>query len=171
MKTFARTALLAALVAVLMLSAGCGLIAEKATEATVEKATGVDVDTKGDSVTITGEDGTQFTSDADKLPEDFPGEVPIYEDAKVFSSMSTGEEGKKAFVVAFDSADGAEAVYQWYQDELKAKGWTITFSAEQEGGGMIGATKGDLSVALGLGESSTDGMKTTFTLTVGPAQQ
>ena len=70
------------LVLALAMSAGCAQIAEKAARGAVEKATGVKVDEKNDSVTVTGKDGEKvsFTgNEENQLPKDLPADFPVYD--------------------------------------------------------------------------------------------
>ena len=149
-----RTLLVVCLMSLAISVAGCQAVEDKIAEETSEKlvegATGVDVETSEDEVTITGEDGKSITSSqSGELPEDFPTDVPVYE-GDIESSLFT--EGN--FTVAIKTADSAEDVYAWCLDEVKAGGWEVKSEFKAEGGGMIAAEKDGNMVQYTL--SSTD---------------
>lgn len=143
---------------------GCQSIGDKVAEKAVESATGLKVDQEGDSVTITGEDGSQLTAGGSELPEGFPDDVAIYGDSPLASSLKSEE----SYTVSFETADEWTEVWQWYLDDAKAQGWEIKNELKMEDGGMITGLKDTRQLQVSIGASSTEGMKTFVTLFVGP---
>lgn len=143
MKSPGRLFLLLCVAALAVGMVGCqsvgDKIAEEAGERIVEGATGVDVEADGEDVTITGEDGSSFTSSASgELPEDWPEDVPVY-DGNITSSMVT--EGK--FTLAVEAEDPPVDVFEWSLEQIKDEGWTVTTEFKAENGGTIAAEKDD----------------------------
>jgi len=79
---------------------GCGQAAEQAAEEAAEQAIeaqgggDVEIDADGESFSVEGEDGSEFSVGSDELPDDFPAEVPIPEGGTVESSSSVQTDGK-----------------------------------------------------------------------------
>ncbi len=136
-----------------MMAAGCGKAEQAVTEKNVEKAIednakaegqDVDVDIKGDSMTIKSKDDegndVTVTQDGDNvvattkdgkfqsfgneggaLPEGFPDDIPFYTGAKVMTASAITEE--ELFTVQAIAPASVDAVVEYYKKELKAKGW------------------------------------------------
>jgi hypothetical protein len=136
---------------------GCGALIKSA----AEQATGVKVDQSGDGVTVTGPDGqTVTTGESAELPDGFPTDVPLYE-GKIVSSVKTGN----GFLVSLETPDEAKAIYDWYQTEVEAEGWTKTTEMSTPEGGLIAAEKAGSTLAVNVGYSASD-KKSTIILTV-----
>jgi hypothetical protein len=149
------------------LVAGCQSAAEKATEAMVEGATGVSVDEDGDKVTIEGEDGSVEIQSGQDLPEDFPGDAPVY-DADIESSGRIGVEGTTSWTVTQTTGDSFEDVTAYFAEELASSGWTESGNTQSESDGskvaFIGASKGTLQFALTVQQD--EGSDTDIAITV-----
>jgi len=162
-RTLARIAVSLFVVGLVLSVAGCQSIAEKATEAAVEKATGVQVDKDGEQITIKGEDGAELTASSDgELPDGFPSDVPVFE-GKVVSSI----KAEKGFSVTIEAEAGVMDVFDFYKDKLPAEGWNIVSEMKVEDGGAIVAEKGDQSVQVTVGVDSGDANKATISLFTG----
>lgn len=145
---------------------GCQSAAEKATKG----ATGVEVDTDDNKVTVTGEDGEQVEiQSGDELPDEFPDDVPMYDDAKIMASNKYSAEGKTTFTVAYEVSADVKDVFDWYKEELQKDDWKIEgeslVTAQDQSTGAMGATKGErqANVAVTAGD---DDSKTTVSVTV-----
>lgn len=124
-------------------------VAEKGVESVLSRVTNsdVDLDTKNNSVTIQTGNGTT-TIGSQKLPSDFPTDIPVYPDATIIGSV-TGSTAEGIFV-SMNTTDSSDKVKAYYDAKLVENGWT------KEEGAMLGtivnisATKGDkrLSVVL-----------------------
>jgi len=143
---------------------GCQSIAEKATETAIEDATGVKVDQDGDSVTITGEDGSSITaSEGGELPEGFPEDAPVY-DGVITTSLVSEEN----FTIGVETDDEWTTVWDWYVSELESEGWTKTTELKLEDSGMLSGEKGDRLIQLTIGPASSDDAATLITTFTGP---
>jgi hypothetical protein len=150
-----RVLLVIALGCVLVLSLGCGKVAEKA----AESATGVKVDKQGDKVTVTGKEGEIVAIEAGKLPEGMPEDFPIYEGEVKVGNKSESSDGTM-FQVMIVTGDDAKTVADWYEEELKAKGWTIENRVDTSAGNQVmsavSAKKGEDQATISAVEKSED---------------
>ena len=128
---FTAVLLAIALVMMALLTGGCESIAKKA----VEDATGVSVDESGDSVTITGDDGSsmEINSEEGKLASDFPTEVPLY-DGEIRDSAGFKTDTGSTFTATVGTEDSLDDVKAFYEDELAKDGWKIVYSADSSSG-------------------------------------
>ncbi len=173
MKRRVLTAVVVACLAALAISAtGCQLIAQKATEGAIKNATGGAVDVKGDSVTITGKDGSAATVSGDtKIPADFPSEVPMRDDGTVKAVITNQTANGKSYMINIRFKVPQTELLDWYKTELEKGGWTITSTVATGDGGMVAADKGALSVNVVTGSDSSDGYTSSITLQVGPSNK
>ncbi len=109
----------------------------------------------GDSVEVTvhGGAGEEVHLAADDqgvpLPADFPKDVPVYPGATITAS-TTVPEGMN---LVLNTADRASKVAAFYQQELKAKGWTIETTMNIPTGNMVAARKGDRTTTAMVGRN------------------
>jgi len=159
-----KLTIIGVVVAVLLIGGVVNRMAGKsAAERAIEAATGgsVDIDGDGDDVTIKTADGT-YTG-GNKMPDDFPSDVPVYPDADVQGSYSLNGASGQGFTVGLSSDDPLADVIAWYKREVAAKGWTIVADANYNGSLVLSATKD----ARGLNVSvSEDDGKVTIGLVV-----
>lgn len=162
-RLFAAAILAVALVAL----TGCQMIAERAAQTALEKTTGVKVESSGDGVTVKTPGGEVSTSDAAKLPDDFPSTVPMYGNLKLGTVMTTGSAPSKSYIVSGTTTDDAKDVWTWWKKALEDGGWKITSSMEVgDSVGGLNATKDDLGVNLAIGHGADN--VTQISLTVAP---
>lgn len=161
MKTSIVRITLLLLIAVLAVAVvGCQSIAEQATEAAVEQATGVKIDKSGDEVTIQGEDGSEVTaSSGGELPDGFPADVPVYE-GNIIASVKAPE----GYSVTIEAASDVATVFDWYKTELDSQGWEIKSEVKVQDGGALSAEKGTQQLQVTFGADSGDATKSTISL-------
>jgi hypothetical protein len=148
---------------------GCQNMAEKATEAAVEKATGVDVEKNGDSVTVKTDEGEATVSSDAKLPDDFPQDVPIYENATIETAITNKVDAGTSYLIGMKSDDDAGEVYAWYKQAFEDEGWTILSSMEVgDSVGGLAAEKDTRTSNLSIGYGAEK--KAEISLTVAPKQ-
>jgi hypothetical protein len=84
----------------------------------------------GEKVKI-GKDGTSITvggvTFGEQLPKDYPSDLPVYSKAKVVSYLG-GPKGEGSTATFSTEAD-IEEIADFYQRELKKKGWSTEFSS------------------------------------------
>jgi hypothetical protein len=131
-----------------LLALGCG---EKTT---VSTPTGdVKVTKKGDAITfeVKGKDEKTNVAIAGSdtgvaLPEKFPSDVPVMPGAIVKVAMTTGEGMSVQFSVKASQPDAVK----FYEENLKAKGWTIEATMNSAGSSMMSAKKGKRECVLNV---------------------
>ncbi len=137
-----------------------GGAAERAAERAIERAGGgnADVDLRGDTATYKSDEGSVTVGENVSLPNDWPSDVPVVRDAKIYYAMSsnptTGGSGMGAM---FGTTQSVSDVIGYYKNELPKQGWTIEGEFNVAGASMISATKGDrsLSVSIASGDDET----------------
>jgi hypothetical protein len=176
MRRFTTLALVLALVLAAVALSGCGAIAQKATEAAVEKTTGVKVDTNSGTITTTDKDGNQSTlSTAEgSYPDGFPSDFPQYPGGTVDSGLKSTTDGQDAFTVIVTTPDAAKDVYDWYTAELEKGGWKIDQSMDGTNSdpafASISVSKGDQKGGVTISRD-TDKNITSIMIGLGPNKQ
>jgi hypothetical protein len=159
----------------LLLAAGLAACSpESIIENAIEDKTGVRVDDEGDSVTITGDDGsvTEFNeaddgwvtitgsdgsvyTQGEGIPADFPSAVPLIDMPTTFGVSSVDAEGVQVFMLTMESAKGCDGVFDDVVSRLADKGYTeeqsSTVMESSDGywalGSWVGAYKVTVSVS------------------------
>jgi len=152
---------------------GCKKMREKIQEKALEKA-GVEKvegdDAEHQNFTFKGKDGKTFTvGTAQKLPDGFPTDVPIYPDAKVFASAGGAGQGDATFSVTLSTEDAPDQVVAFYKSKIPAGGETMSM------GNMFAYDDGNkhaITVMVNENQPDAPGLgKTVIQLTVGPASE
>ncbi len=93
-----------------------------------------------DDVTVTTDQGTWSTSD--KLPNDFPADVPVYPGSTVQGSLAAGQDtSSEGHYVGLQTADSVDDVAKWYKGEIAKQGWKIQADATVNGTSVLSAEK------------------------------
>jgi len=142
---------LAALSIVVVIGLTATACAKTVAEKIIEKQTGgkvkIGTGKNSGSVEIKGKDGTVRIGE-NKVPADFPKDVPIYKGAQVKGSMSSTANGKKTFIVTLTTDDALKDAADYYKKELTSGGWT-------EKSAMTGGERGSQFAALGYEKGET----------------
>ena len=160
------------------LVSGCDTIQEKLTkkvtesaiEHVIEQKTGgdVEIDSSSGSVTVKSDKGTvAFNSAGNKVPEDWPSDVPVYPGSKVTMSMSSVGQ----HVLTLETTDTPEQAVAFYKSKLSALKQEATMATEQQ---TMLAYKDDTGrrVQLSIGkDKGGTGDKTTIALIIHPAKK
>jgi len=106
----------------------------------------------GNPVRFTGqnEEGQQFQASIGEnaeVPADFPSDVPTYEGARPMAAMSAAGEGT---VVTFQSADGQQQIYEFYQSALADQGWSVDSEKEFGGQRSLDASKDSRKLSVSI---------------------
>jgi len=146
--------------------AGCGGSAdEEAAEKRIEAATGgeAEVDVSEGSMEVKGrtDEGEYSMRAGEKteIPEDFPGDVFIYQPSEASMSMKV-PEGQS---LTLTTPDDRAKVMETYKEKMEANGWSEEGSMNMGGQMMLVYKKGGRVANVSTVE--TDG-KTQITLTV-----
>lgn len=89
-------------------------LAHKAEESAVEAASGGDVKVSSGGVTVTTDKGTVAMDN--KLPADWPADLPAYPGATIKAAMST-PQGKS---LVMETTDGPDKVHDFYKGKMSS---------------------------------------------------
>ncbi len=134
----------------------------------IESKTGVktnlsDIE-KGKMTFTDNKTGQTVTVGSQKLPEDFPKEFPIYNNAKVVGSVSGMDEGKSGFLVTFTTTDSMEKVTSFYKNALTANGYTTSASFNTDKMQTWAVKKATMEGSVSI---TADDSQTTILVTLG----
>lgn len=119
---------------------------------------------KGNMTFTDSKTGQTVTVGAQKLPEDFPKDFPVYSDAKVAGSVSGAQEGKSGYLVTFTTSDSLEKVISFYKNALAANGYTTAASFNTEQMQTWTVKKGTMEGSVSI---TADDSQTTILVTLG----
>jgi hypothetical protein len=148
--------------AVVLLAAGCGLgdtagkkVGESIVENAIESQTGgkADISSEDRNVSIKTKEGeTRYSSGGEvKLPENFPKEMIIADDAKIIISNSS--EGGSS--VAYTSETDPQSLFDKYKNELPGKGWKQETIMDIGSAKMAIFSKENLNVNISIGDNNS----------------
>ena len=179
-----RSIVAAVAVGVVLTSAGCGKVSEKASEKIAEKAIeagsggNANVDIDGDGVVIETEEGTYradgegnvrietedgtYTAGTGDLPEGWPDEIPLPDDLEIVSSSRMGDEAQILLsVVGTTRLSPADAV------DLALGGlesWEVVGNYDMGSDGLVNKSvqlsDGDRSLSISAGHNEGDDVST-----------
>lgn len=133
--------------------------------------TGGDIKMNIDGSTTYSNDEAKVTVGGNKLPDNWPQDVPKYPNAAiVYSGSSNPETGEEGAAIAFTTSDKIAVVADFYKKELASNGWKIEQTANIGPSTVISAKKDTRT----LGVSIVDGGNGQVSVTVGigvPKQQ
>ncbi len=94
------------------------------------------------SMTFTGKKGEKVTLDVNsgKLPDDYPGDVPVYKAARIVLAQSVSENNGRNLVM--ETADTGDKIAAFYKSGLEGSGWKVEGTVAMGDLNMITATKG-----------------------------
>ena len=130
---------------------------------------GVDVDRNLDGSTTYESGYGKVTTSQNKLPSDWPSDVPTYRNAQISQSGSVDTQivGTEATsMVILNSPDNSQIVSDFYKAELVSKGWTINAGMSREGN--VFAVKENRMVSVGISSLKTGGSMITMSTGIIP---
>ena len=136
--TVMRTLLVVPLIAIGL--TGCGGAQEGASEQLVEQTVGGDVDIElgddGQVASVETEDGSVEMSASGEVPEEWPDDVPLFEDGVVSNSQVATTDDVTIVSIDYLTDADAESAYDAMVAAYKAAGFTTTLSDvfDDEGG-------------------------------------
>ncbi|MBU6243652.1 MAG: hypothetical protein KGP12_00405 [Actinomycetales bacterium] len=137
--------------------AGCGQIAESATEKLMEQAAGgsVNVDIQGDGVTVEGSEGAMSIGGSVDLPDNWPAEVPTYGDGTLV--MVSVDKGSGSATAMWNTDQSVEDAAAAVKSMVEAAGYSVESESNMADVSMFGATGNGyrLDVSVGGQEGST----------------
>ncbi len=169
MTVHSRHLLVVSLLAALPMLGACDKIAQKATEAAIEHATGAKVDKDGNAVTIKTDKGEMKVSTAEEggsiaLPADFPSDVFLPSERKVGSVLNVGN----ALMVNLTTSDSMNAVFAATQKAMADGGWKQEMAMQSTDGSSLAYTKDKRQVNYHI--STEEGTGTTLMVQTGATE-
>lgn len=145
---------------------GRGNNASKLAESIIENSTGnkVDVDSESGDYTIKSGDGTYELTSSGELPDNFPSDVPLYDDQDITGSYRSSSEGVSSWSVTAETEDSVAKVGDFFDDEFSS--WDNQGEFSASGTTTTVYKKGNLSATVSVGESSQGGGKTSISYLV-----
>ena len=143
--TVMRTLLVVPLIAIGL--TGCGGAQEGASEQLVEQTVGGDVDIElgddGQVASVETEDGSVEMSASGEVPEEWPDDVPLFEDGVVSNSQVATTDDVTIVSIDYVTEAGAESAYDAMVAAYKAAGFTSTLSDVFDGKGGLATYIGE----------------------------
>jgi len=118
-------------------------------------------------ITIPGDGGDVKITAGGDLPDEFPDDFPIYEDAKLTGSLSGEQEGQAGFSVSWETDASPEDVTDFYKEALGKDPWKTSGVITSGEDTMITFTRADNEDVGGLVTISSSDDKTMFAVFVG----
>jgi hypothetical protein len=105
------------------------------------------------TVTVTGKDGNSATVsfNQNKLPGDYPKDVPVYSPSKVVMAQSASD--KNAHSLMLESPDAADKIVDFYKKGLDSNGWKTESNMAVAQLTMLTATKDQRELTLQITDS------------------
>lgn len=134
------------------------------TEGIIESATGstdVEINKDGSSFNIETDEGSISVGEQ-KLPDNLPSAVVIYENQKVVSVITNNQDGSKVWSFTSESSDDATKVNEYLVTKFAENGWTAVSTSTYNTTTSYSLTKDNLTAQISVtaGES---GEPTTIT--------
>jgi hypothetical protein len=157
----------------LSLQTGCSKVAEESTEAAVDGQSGSKVSADPNGGTAEAKDDQASESGLDKLPKDFPADVPVGGGIKIVSSSSAPDTGGgTGYTLKFYHPEAPHQAGEAYQKDLMKQGWRITMQTTRDGSVFLSAEKGELSASVTIrGDESKDDFKSLVSVVVVPLME
>ncbi len=122
----------------------------------------VDVNVDG-TVKVTTSEGT--VTNENKLPDDWPGDVPTYPGATVqVSGVMNPDAEQKGASAMLQTSDAVTDVIAFYKTQMAAQGWTVDATMQLNGGTVMSSSKDDRAMSVSIMPA---GDKTTITIGTG----
>ena len=129
--------------------------------------TGVDVDRNINGSTTYSNDEGSVTVGGNKMPDDWPGDAPKYENASIqYSGSSNPQTGEAGSTVSFTTSDSAEIVVNFYKKELTSNGWTVEQTATMGASTILAAKKDTRTFAVYIIDSGNGQVSVTASVVI-----
>ncbi|MBM3255867.1 MAG: hypothetical protein FJZ04_00125 [Candidatus Moranbacteria bacterium] len=180
---FTYLATLVILIGVAIFLPGCYLtdkmwekIGEGTIEKTIESQTGgaVNLDLQNKSLNVKTQEGTMNIAGEGNaaLPENFPSDVFIYNDAKIVFSLAQapGMGGTEGYSISYNTGAAQNDAIAKYKSEMASRGWELDNEVNMgaESGDVLSFKKGVRQVTVSIGTSEG---KTAILVASGNADQ
>ena len=110
----------------------------------------VEISNDGENISYKGEDFEFSVGSGDELPENFPKDFPIYENAKLISKWSSEDQEGSGLSLMWETDDTLDKVSDFYESQFEKNGWNITSTFKQEDSTVFSAEKDSQEALLGI---------------------
>lgn len=104
--------------------------------------------------TVPEVDATPPPRDDANLPEDFPADIPLFEDAETFAVQNLAQGAKN--VLFYVDAD-APKVFDFYKDSMDQEGWKTTQEYQQKYQSFLSFKKGKMVTNMTISKDPKTG--------------
>ena len=105
-----------------------------------------------------------------RLPEDFPQDLPIYDNAAITAASRVGAAQGDIFAIGMETTDAADAVRSFYEARLAEPPWEVTNVVEiaEQSTVIVEFARRETGEAgtLAIYEEQTNGRKTLITISL-----
>lgn len=154
-----------ALGAISLFGLGCNPLASLERKAAEKTAEGILGQASGGKVSVDANSGQYAFKDNKtgasvvvgenvSLPSDFPKDIPQYPGTKILTASTDPNQGGAA--VTFQSTDDVTKATKWYEDTLKAGGWTQSSSFTAGGSEIRAYEKGKVKMTFTIQAANGD---------------
>ncbi len=107
------------------------------------------------TVTVTGKDGktATLTYNQNKVPDDYPKDVPVYSSAKVVMSQSVSDQHGRSMML--ESSDPSDTIVSFYKKGLDSNGWKTESTVATGQLTMLTASKDQRQVMLQITDNGS----------------
>jgi hypothetical protein len=115
----------------------------------------VSVEQKGKDasrITVAGKDGNTSTLsfNENKVPDDYPKDIPVYSPAKVIMAQSASDQNARNLVL--ESQDPSDSIVAFYKKGLESNGWSTENTLTTPQMTMLTAKKDKRQVVLQISD-------------------
>ncbi len=159
----------AGVLGVMLFLSGCSLtdqLGGKIIEKTIESQTGgkVKIDTDNKAMTIKDENGNSLSMGNSKIPDNFPKDIIVFDDAKVIFVASSGEND---FSVIYGTGKNIDETLTKYKEGMVSQGWKKDEEMDLGDAGKIlkfSKEKRNLMITIGTDKSGDNPSQTTVSI-------
>ena len=124
-----------------------------------------DINLKPGKMTITDENGKELVIDNEKIPKNFPSDIPIYPASILQYSMKS--EDTNVMTISLESKDSVDKIEAFYKKELEDKKWKIENVFTTEKSSMFTGKKKEKTINIAI----TKGAKKTNNISISLSEE
>ncbi|MCA1807425.1 MAG: hypothetical protein LC687_06230 [Actinobacteria bacterium] len=144
-----------------------GYVGSKIGSSVLEDVTNSEnIEISDDGVTIESEDGSFSSTQNQELPDNFPAQVPLFDDSDIISSSRFSQDRGTVWSVSFETSRSADEVYEYYETQFEGEDWDVQSSFESGSSRSVSAVSNNDDMRVGVTINQDDNNTTTYTLSV-----
>lgn len=147
---------------------GCGSDAKETT--TIKTAEGnAEVTKDGDKITVKTDEGEVTVTNNEKateLPNDFPQDIPLPEDAVIVRSLNMSTDAMKSYMVSLTTGLSVSETADFYREALKKDGYEFADTTAQDQVTFVGEND-TYSMLIVIAPDAADAERSSVMMTFG----